>query len=133
MIHENSYVLVSAAYNEGDYIENAILSVISQDVPPALWIIVSDGSTDETDTIVEKFAVSHEFIRLMRLTEDHPRKFFRGQVHAINAGIGQVQTERFGFIGNLDADITIEPSYFRSLFGKIPAESPIGACRRSNL
>ena len=110
-------MLVSAAYNEGKYIENTILSVISQDVRPALWIIVSDGSTDETDAIIEKFAVSHEYIRLYRMTEEHPRNF-QAQVLAINAGIGQIQLEQFGYIGNLDADITFEPSYFRLLLGK---------------
>ena len=125
MIPENSYVLVSAAYNEGKYIENTILSVISQDVRPALWIIVSDGSTDETDAIVKKFAVSHEFIRLHRMTEDHPRNF-EAQVHAINAGMGQIHTERFGFIGNLDADITFEPSYFRLLLGKFHQNPGLG-------
>jgi glycosyltransferase involved in cell wall biosynthesis len=125
MISEDSYVLVSAAYNEGKYIENTILSVISQDVRPALWIIVSDGSTDETDAIVEKFAVLNEFIRLHRMTEDHPRNF-AAQVHAINVGIGQIQKERFGFIGNLDADITIEPSYFRLLLGKFRQNPRLG-------
>jgi glycosyltransferase involved in cell wall biosynthesis len=125
LIPENSYALVSAAYNEGKYIGNTVLSVISQDVRPALWIIVSDGSTDETDAIVEKFAASHEFIRLYRMTEDHPRNF-QAQVHAINAGIGQIQMEKFGFIGNLDADITFEPSYFRLLLGKFQQDPGLG-------
>ena len=42
-----SYVLVTPARNEEDYIEGVIESVASQSVLPLKWIIVSDGSTDQ--------------------------------------------------------------------------------------
>jgi len=117
MIATNSYVLVTAAYNEGMFIEATIASIISQDLRPVRWIIVSDGSTDDTDAIVLKYAAAYDFIRLYRMTEDHPRNF-AAQVHAINAGISHLKEERYAFIGNLDADITLEPLYFRMLLDK---------------
>jgi hypothetical protein len=121
----DSYVLVTAAYNEGSFIENTIRSVISQEVPPLRWVIVSDGSTDDTDEIVKRYAVQHGFIELCRITEDHPRNF-AAQVNAINAGIAQLGDTVYEFIGNMDADVTIEPSYFRLLLEKFRRDAELG-------
>jgi len=121
----DSYVLITAAYNEGKFIEGTIASVISQELRPARWIIVSDTSTDDTDAIVTKYAAANSFIQLYRLTENHPRNF-AAQVHAINAGIGLLQDEQYDFIGNLDADIKFDPSYFRLLLDKFRQNPKLG-------
>ncbi|SRR5579871_311030 len=120
-----SYVLVTAAYNEGTLIENTIHSVISQQCLPAKWLVVSDGSTDETDTIVARYAAEFKFIQLYRLTLDHPRNF-AAQAYAINAGISKLVQEDFEFIGNLDADITLAPSYFANLLQKFSDDPRLG-------
>jgi len=101
MIAADPYVLVTAAYNDGKFIDATIASVISQDVLPARWIIVSDGSTDDTDAIISKYTAVHDFIRLYRVIEDHPRNF-AAQVHAINSGIARLKEQfpdkRFTFL-----------------------------------
>src|SRR5690348_16558882 len=112
-----SYALVTAAYNEAGYIGDTILSVIAQEVRPVKWVIVSDGSTDQTDAIVEKYAAKHSFIQLYRLTDAHSRNF-EAQANAINAGIAQLRACSYAFIGNLDADVTFEADYFRLLLNK---------------
>ena len=118
----NSYVLVTAAYNEGDFIEATIVSVISQQIRPLKWIIVSDGSTDDTDQIVREYAAENKFIQLHRITEDHPRNF-AAQVNAINVGITELKGTQYAFIGNIDADVTFQTSYFKDLLQKFQ-ESP---------
>jgi biofilm PGA synthesis N-glycosyltransferase PgaC len=120
-----SYVLVTAAYNEAKLIENTIRSVISQTCLPARWVIVSDGSTDDTDSIVERYAAVNGFIKLLRLTDDHPRNF-AAQAYAINAGIAQLAAGDFDFIGNLDADITLSTSYFEELLEKFRQDPHLG-------
>jgi len=121
----DSYVLATAAYNEGKYIEGTVVSIISQELRPAKWVIVSDGSTDDTDAIVMRYAAEHSFIHLYRLSEDHPRNF-AAQANAINTGIAQLQNEPYAFIGNLDADITLHPSYFRALLDKFDRNPGLG-------
>ncbi len=125
MMAGDSYVLVTAAYNEGGFIENTIRSVIAQEVPPAKWVIVSDGSTDNTDEIVKRYAAQHTFIQLYRITEDHPRNF-AAQVNAINAGMAQLKSIDYEFIGNMDADVTMDPSYFKLLLGKFKSDPKLG-------
>jgi poly-beta-1,6-N-acetyl-D-glucosamine synthase len=119
------YVLVTAAYNEEKFIENLIRSVVAQTLQPLRWVIVSDGSTDRTDEIVRSYAAECSFIRLHQITEDHPRNF-AAQVHAINSGFAQLRDIYFDFVGNLDADITLEPTYFSALLRKFDADPTLG-------
>ena len=55
-MNKEKYILITAARNEQDFIEKTILSVINQLHKPTEWIIVSDGSTDNTESIVRKYA-----------------------------------------------------------------------------
>lgn len=119
------YVLVTAAYNEERYIEPLLQSVVAQTAPPLCWIVVSDGSTDRTDEIVLQYAAKAPFLRLYRVTEDHPRNF-AAQVHAINTGLRQLRDLDYEFVGNLDADITLEPDYFEKLMEKFSADPGLG-------
>src|SRR5262245_14547831 len=61
------YVLVTAARNEAEYIELTIQSVVAQTLRPVKWMIVSDGSTDATDEIVEKWAAANPWIELVKM------------------------------------------------------------------
>ena len=47
------YVLITSARNEEAYIEKTIKSVISQTILPKKWVMVSDGSTDRTEEIIQ--------------------------------------------------------------------------------
>jgi hypothetical protein len=125
MSRSDSYALVTAAYNEGSLIESTIKSIVAQDHRPAKWVIVSDGSTDDTDAIVSHYQAEYDFIQLHRLTEDHPRNF-AAQAIAINAGFARLNWMGCEFIGNLDADITMEPSYFARLLEKFRDDAKLG-------
>ena len=92
-------------------IENTIRSVIGQTIRPLRWIIVSDGSTDGTDEIVQRYAASHSWIHLFRMPERSDRQF-AAKAHCFNAGAELLRDLAFDVIGNLDADITFEPGYF---------------------
>ena len=69
-LHTNlSYVLITPARNEEAYIEKTIRSVISQTVLPKKWVIVSDGSTDQTDDIVKKYVSKNTWMELVRMPD----------------------------------------------------------------
>jgi biofilm PGA synthesis N-glycosyltransferase PgaC len=120
-----SYVLVTAARNEEELIENTIRSVISQTVLPAKWVIVSDGSTDRTEEIVSRYAAAHPWMELLRMPENDARSF-ASKVHCFNAGHAMIGQVPYDIIGNLDADITFEPDYFEFLLGRFAADPRLG-------
>ncbi len=122
---DNQYVLVTAAYNEEKFIEPTLRSIVEQTSRPVEWIVVSDGSTDATDEIVKRYAAEYPFIRLHRITKDHPRNF-TAQVSAINEGLQQLASKSHAFVGNLDADITLDPGYFEALIDKFQKDTALG-------
>jgi poly-beta-1,6-N-acetyl-D-glucosamine synthase len=120
-----AYVLATAAYNEEANIEKTIQSVLAQTELPRRWVIVSDGSQDRTDEIVQRYAERYSFIRFLRVTRP-PGRSFRTKIMALQAGIEVLADVPFEFIGNLDADISLEPSYFGTLITKFERDSKLG-------
>ncbi len=117
-----TYVLITPARNEAQYIELTLQSMIAQSRTPLKWVIVSDGSTDGTDEIVSRYLAEHPWIELLRMPERQERHF-AGKVHAFNAGYDRVKALHFDVIGNLDADVSFELGHFEFLLGKM-ADTP---------
>jgi hypothetical protein len=123
--HLPKYVLITAARNEEAFIENTIHSVIAQTALPARWMIVSDGSTDQTDNIVKRYAAQYDWIQLLRMPE-HCDYQFAAKVHCIRAAWEMLHPLAFDVIGNLDADITFEPDYMAFLLDKLVCDLRLG-------
>lgn len=123
--NRRAYVLATAAYNEEENIGKTIESMLAQTELPQRWVIVSDGSQDRTDEIVQRYAEKHPFIRFLRVTRP-PGRSFRTKVMALQAGIKLLADVPFQFIGNLDADISIGPSYFGDLIAKFEKDPGLG-------
>ena len=105
-----TYVLITPARNEADYIDLTIQSMIAQTSLPLKWVIVSDGSTDGTDDIVKKYLPRYPWIELVR-TPERKERHFAGKVIAFNAGYKKVKDMSYDIIGNLDADLSFEKDY----------------------
>lgn len=120
-----SYVIVTPARNESRSIEQTIQSVVAQTVLPLKWVIVSDGSTDGTDEIVQRYINKCEWIELLRMPERKERHF-AGKVYAFNAGLARVEQLPYDVVVSLDADITFEEGYFEFLLGKLNSDGRLG-------
>ena len=111
------YVLITPARNEKAFIEKTLASMLKQTILPERWVIVDDGSTDNTAAIVAPFSDEISWIELLR-REPRAERNFAGKACAFNAGFERVQSLEFDIIGNLDADISFEPDYFEFLVNK---------------
>ena len=119
------YVLITPAHNEAAYIELTIRSVVAQTLLPKRWVIVSDGSTDGTDAIVEKYLPDNPWMELVKLPPRQERHF-AAKVHAFNAGYARVADLAFDVVGNVDGDVSFGPDYFEFLLGKFAAMPRLG-------
>jgi glycosyltransferase involved in cell wall biosynthesis len=116
------YVLVTPARNEEAFIEGTIKSMVAQTVRPEKWIIVSDGSSDGTDSIVQRYAAQHAWIELLRMPE-HRDRTFAAKANCFAAGFARMAGIDYDLVGNLDADITMGADYYEFLLARF-AERP---------
>jgi glycosyltransferase involved in cell wall biosynthesis len=121
-----NYVLVTAARNEGRFIERTLRSVVAQTRLPKRWVIVDDGSSDATAEIVEQYSRQHPWIVLSRRPARAADRSFSGKAHAVNAGLEQMKDLDFEIVGNLDADVTFEPDYLEFIVGKFVDNPQLG-------
>ncbi|MCU0332141.1 MAG: glycosyltransferase family 2 protein [Ignavibacteriaceae bacterium] len=119
------YVLITAAKNEELYIEKTILSILNQTIIPEKWVIVSDGSTDRTNNIVEQYCNKYIFIDFIALSPNKERNF-GSKVNALNKALKKLEGMEFDFIGNLDADVTLDKSYYEKVFRKFQSNPKLG-------
>ncbi len=85
--------IVTPSFNQGQYIEETILSVINQGYPNLEYIIIDGGSTDDTVAVIKKY---EEYISYWVSEEDE------GQADAINKGLQKCSGEIFNWINSDD-------------------------------
>jgi poly-beta-1,6-N-acetyl-D-glucosamine synthase len=120
-----SYVVVTPARNEAEYIGLTLDSMVAQTVPPLRWVIVSDGSTDGTDEVVGRYAAIYPWITLIHVG-DRKERHFAGKVHSFNQGYECLRGLEYDVIASLDADISFDPHYFEFLLEKLSDQPEIG-------
>ena len=111
------YVLISPARNEAAFIEKTLAAMAAQTLPPERWVIVDDGSTDQTAKLVESYAKRYPWMELIRRTKQVNRSF-ASKVETFNIGLERVRSLEFDVLGNLDADLSFEPDYLEFLMQK---------------
>jgi biofilm PGA synthesis N-glycosyltransferase PgaC len=120
-----NYVIITPARNEAEFIRLTIESVVVQSARPLKWVIVSDGSTDETDAIVNEYLAKNPWIQLIRMP-DRIERNFAGKVHAFNAGYASVKDLCYEALVSLDADTSFDEHYFSFLLQKLSEDSALG-------
>jgi len=121
----SKYILITSAHNEAGLIGNTIKSVLDQQIKPLEWIIIDDGSTDNTSEIVAEFAASNSFIKLFNKTADLSRDF-SSKVNAIHLAVSKITSLDYDYLGILDADITFDASYYASVISKFENREKLG-------
>lgn len=119
------YVLVTPARNEEKNIERTIQSMICQTHLPLKWVIVNDGSTDATASIVARYLAEHKWIELVEMPLRRDRSF-AAKVNSFNAGYERVKHLQYDVIGNLDADLSFEKDYLEFLLKKFSEDPSLG-------
>jgi glycosyltransferase involved in cell wall biosynthesis len=121
------YVLISPCRDEQAHMRQTLDSVIAQTRRPALWVIVDDGSTDDTPAILSEYAARHDWIRVVSKPDRGERAVGPGVVEAFYLGWDQVEKEGVDFLCKLDLDVDLPPRYFEILLERMAADPRLGS------
>ncbi|MFT5733528.1 MAG: biofilm PGA synthesis N-glycosyltransferase PgaC [Paracoccaceae bacterium] len=118
------YCLITPCRNEAAFIRTTLESTTAQTLRPARWIIVDDGSTDETPEILADFAARFDFIRVVKRADRGQRAVGPGVVEAFYDGLATIDLDEFDFVCKFDGDLEMPPRYFESAV-KLMQEDPV--------
>lgn len=85
--------IITPSYNQGQFIEETIRSVLLQGYPNLEFIIIDGGSTDNTIEIIKKY---EKYLAYWVSESD------RGQTHAINKGLALSTGEIWSYLNSDD-------------------------------
>lgn len=96
---------MSVYYKENPvFLKKSIDSIINQTIQTNDFVIVEDGLlTEELDAVLEEYAKKYEFIKLIKLPENH------GLGYALNIGLKECKNE---LVGRMDSDDLSLPNRF---------------------
>ncbi|HWM44583.1 MAG TPA: glycosyltransferase family A protein [Burkholderiales bacterium] len=123
-----SYLLISPCRNEAAYMRETLDSVIAQSLRPAKWVIVDDGSTDDTPRILAEYARRHDWIEIVTRDDRGRRSVGPGVIEAFYAGYRTINPDDYEYLCKLDLDLRLPPRYFEILCARMAANPRIASC-----
>lgn len=133
---EGALLLISPVRDEAAHVERMARAVARQRRPPDLWLVVDDGSQDDTPQRLAALAREIPWMRVLRAparprAEGEDGLAIAAEARAFNWALATVDLERFAFVGKLDGDVELAEDHFEQLlrrFARIPSLG-IAGCR----
>ena len=107
-MHQNICLITN--YNYSTFIEECIESALSQSHPFDLILVVDDGSTDDSKSLIE--SISHRNPSVKLIAKDNG-----GQLSGFNAAVNLIKNEDRVFF--LDADDVYPPDYLEIILSNL--------------
>jgi len=118
--------LVTPCRNEAQYIRATLETTCNQTVQPSLWVIVDDGSTDDTPQILKEYADRYDFIRVVQRQDRGARAVGPGVIEAFYEGLSYVDLDAFDYVTKFDGDLELPLRYFERTMELMDADPYLG-------
>jgi poly-beta-1,6-N-acetyl-D-glucosamine synthase len=120
-----TYAVVTPARNEADNLRRLAGCLDAQTVPPASWLIVDNGSTDDTLDVACELAAERPWARAV-FAEGEALPTRGGPVaQAFSAGVDRLELEP-DIVVKVDADVSFADDYFERLLERFDADASLG-------
>jgi glycosyltransferase involved in cell wall biosynthesis len=122
------YCLITPCRDEARYARRALDAVVRQIEAPALWVIVDDGSTDQTPEILAEYQARFPWIRVLRRADRGDRKLGGGVIDAFYTGYDAIDPAAFDYVCKFDLDLDLPPAYFQRMMDRMESEPRLATC-----
>ena len=123
---QSRYAVVTPVRNEADHLSLTIRSMAWQTFKPWRWVLVNDGSADETGQLIDAAAKEHPWIQAVHRPDRGFRQAGGGVVESFYDGYRRVATEPWDFVVKLDGDLSFKPDYFERCLARFDADPKLG-------
>jgi poly-beta-1,6-N-acetyl-D-glucosamine synthase len=120
-----TYAIITPARNEAYALSRLAGALRRQTRLPARWVIVDNGSTDETQAVAEAITAEYDWARMLVLHGSGPRERGAPIVRALHAGLDSLDVQA-DVVVSVDADVTMEADYFERLLGAFEDDPSLG-------
>lgn len=124
-----SYTLITNFYNEADKIEDCVKSISEQTLQPVAWILINDGSTDDSGKIAKRECRKHDIAHYQLLLPAKPEP----DLDSIGKAWNELQPfilnglAASDYIAVTDFDNRFPPEYFANLISFLDNNQDVGA------
>ena len=122
----SNYLVITPVQNEERYIRKTIESMLCQTIKPMKWVIVNDGSEDETGKIIIEYETEHHWIRTIHRKGRGFRSPGTGVIEAFYEGYNSLDSSDWDFIVKLDGDLSFDGDYFERCFEEFRKNPKLG-------
>ena len=120
------FVVITTVRDEEAHLRHTLDCMLRQTILPAEWIIVDDGSTDNTGGIIDEYAARYSWIRGVNRQNRGFRNPGGGVVEAFNEGYQRLRSDDWEFIVKFDGDLSFDPDYFERCFCNFGEDPKLG-------
>jgi biofilm PGA synthesis N-glycosyltransferase PgaC len=120
------YALITPCRDEARYARRTLDAVVTQTIRPTIWVIVDDGSTDETPKILAEYAERYPFIKIVQRADRGDRKLGGGVIDAYYAGYDTINPADYDYVCKLDLDLDLPQKYFQTLMERMEQNPRLG-------
>lgn len=120
-----NYYIVIPAYNEEQFIEVTLQSILNQSLTPKKVVIVNDNSTDKTSEIISKFETKSPIFKQILKVSENIHLPGSKVIQAFEKGL-ELLDDDYDFIVKLDADLILPEHYFEKIADTFNNDATIG-------
>jgi glycosyltransferase involved in cell wall biosynthesis len=117
--------VITPAYNEREHIDALVETILAQSLRPNRWVIVDDGSTDDTEARVKKRTAGIDWVEVCSSSSTNHRSF-ASKAAAVNRGAQRLSTLDFELLACVDADVVLPANYFAELASRFAFDPSLG-------
>ncbi len=121
-----TYAAVTPVRDESENLERLAACMTAQTVVPECWIIVDNGSSDDTPVVARRLAESHSWIEVTTAAPDDIARPGAPIVRAFNAGVARLAGAIPDVVVKLDADVSMSDDHFERVLDAFAADPKLG-------
>ncbi len=119
-------ILITPVRNEEEFILTTLKCMLAQTVLPTKWIIVNDGSTDNTEKIIKGFVNNASFIENVTLSDRGYRIPGQGVIEAFYEGFNKIGDEVYDVLAKFDGDLEFHPDTLEKISDAFRNDQKLG-------